>query len=458
MPLQSIDCQKLTKILGYTFNNKKLLEQALTYNTNTRKNKNRTLQKDNQALATLGDGLLRAIIEDILLEIDSSSTKGYLSKTRDMLVNNNIQNRIAEKLGLGEFLIEASKKQANKKYTSSKVLADCLEAIIGAIFLDSERSYLTVKRFVIYHWQLQDFYNECLADAVAKQNVKQTDYFLDCGANPNMEILYPFECLIPADDLAYQPPDLYFITPMQLECKQIELEIKLLNGYDPDLLDEDDGSPTYFLLEAVEFQNIQLVEVLLKHGANVNQENNNGFTALYSAASDGNIPLAKLLRAYQADSIAIRVNGYTPLHIAVQYNHPAMVNYLLAEGVEPNQIDMNGQTPLHLAAKLGYDVIVQSLLAYNAIVDIDDDNDCNPFDLAKTAAIKEVLRMAKQVEQRSTSIDYRHSFFTARQGADTYQESKVNSLKLESKNEATSTEHEDTINDEEASRTICAIQ
>jgi ankyrin repeat protein len=339
--MQDSAYKKLIETLSYTFNDKSYLESALTLSCSRKQVSHPSFARNHQALATLGDGLLRAIIEDILLEMYSYASKGDLSRNRDSLVNNKFQTQIAIKLELAQFIVDPSSKLKAKGNAYDKSLADCLEAIIGAVFLDSGRNYLVAKRFVIIHWELLDIYDQWLLNSTRLNDGKRVDYLLQCGANPNLALYRRLRTDDSRDTLCFK--------------------IKGLKSQDePDF-------PTTILIETVALKHLPIAKSLLQHGAKVNEVDALGMTALYTAACQGNLPMAKLLISHLANiGLGILVDGYTALHIAVYKNHGDMVEYLLEAGGDLNAKDWFGRSLLHIASECGHVQIARCLLNYGA--------------------------------------------------------------------------------------------
>jgi ribonuclease III len=116
---QRLDCK---------FTEPRLLRQALTHRSASADN--------NERLEYLGDAVLSFIVAEILFEAHPEASEGELSRYRASLVSGEVLGEVALELGLGEQLRlgEGELKSGGKRRAS--ILADALEALIGAIYLD----------------------------------------------------------------------------------------------------------------------------------------------------------------------------------------------------------------------------------------------------------------------------------------------------------------------------------
>ncbi len=109
---------------------------------------------------------------------------------------------------------------------------------------------------------------------------------------------------------------------------------------------------------------------LLAEGADVNEAQPDGMTALHWAALRNDGEIADLLLARGADPGAVtRLGSYTPLHVAAEAGAHAVVNRLLEAGVDPGQETGTGAAAIHLAAQAGDAETVRLLLSHGADVD-----------------------------------------------------------------------------------------
>jgi len=119
----------LYKTLHYRFNDAGLFVQALTHRSATGSN--------NERLEFLGDAVLDFVISDVVFHLRPDADEGDLSKLRASLVKDTTLAELAVELGLGEYLILGSGERKTGGHRRESILADGLEAIFGAVYLDS---------------------------------------------------------------------------------------------------------------------------------------------------------------------------------------------------------------------------------------------------------------------------------------------------------------------------------
>lgn len=120
--------------IGYSFRDKGLLQTALTHSSYARDRNG--LGDYNERLEFLGDAMLDAIAAEELYKVFSDREEGFLSRTRASLVCERFLFEVAQQLELGNYLrLGAGEKKTGGRERPS-ILADAVEAIIGAVFLD----------------------------------------------------------------------------------------------------------------------------------------------------------------------------------------------------------------------------------------------------------------------------------------------------------------------------------
>lgn len=110
---------------------------------------------------------------------------------------------------------------------------------------------------------------------------------------------------------------------------------------------------------AVSDQNISLVKILIKYGADVDLKNYRGWTALHWAALRDNASLIKLLYEAKANVDVQDKNGYTPLHLAALHASKNAVRVLLELGANANAVNQKGHNPYALARMANNDAAQQ---------------------------------------------------------------------------------------------------
>jgi len=121
--------------LGHRFRDQSLLREALTHPSATRRGKNAT--RNNQRLEFLGDRVLGLIVAHLLIARFPNEDEGPLSRRHAGLVRRETLAEIAGEMGLGHQLTFARSEEAGKGRDNPSILADALEALIGAIYLDA---------------------------------------------------------------------------------------------------------------------------------------------------------------------------------------------------------------------------------------------------------------------------------------------------------------------------------
>ena len=125
----------LEEILCYKFRNKDLLIEAITHKSFLNELKTRGT-KDNERLEFLGDAVLDLVMSEYLVGYHIDLPEGELSKMKARVVSKPTLSRVAAKLQIGNFLLLGKGEERTHGRNKSSLLADSLEAIIAAIYLD----------------------------------------------------------------------------------------------------------------------------------------------------------------------------------------------------------------------------------------------------------------------------------------------------------------------------------
>lgn len=133
--------------IGYRFRSPLLLEEALRHASLIGGGGD---EKSYQRLEYLGDSVLNLCIAEEMYRRFPAASEGELSKARAAVINNRNLVRVGEKIGVGESLRTDPSVRERGGGVTRKMVADVVEAIAGAIFLDG--GYEEAKRFVLAHF------------------------------------------------------------------------------------------------------------------------------------------------------------------------------------------------------------------------------------------------------------------------------------------------------------------
>ena len=135
--------KELEKILKYNFKKTSLLEIALTH-------KSFDNIINNEKLEFLGDRVLGLVISETLLEKYPKEKEGIIDKKFANLVNKKTCSLIARKINLKKYILLGSSHKKLERF-ADKISSDCLEAIVGAIYLDG--GLKSVEKFILFFWE-----------------------------------------------------------------------------------------------------------------------------------------------------------------------------------------------------------------------------------------------------------------------------------------------------------------
>ena len=157
-----MNLENLEKEIGYKFKNIELLKKALTHTSYAYENN----VESNEKLEYLGDSILEFISSKYLYNKYKNLNEGEMTKVRAAVVCEDSLYKIATKHNFSDFLyLGKSEKMNNGKY-SKAILADSVEAVIAAMYLDSGLDY--VEKFIINNLK------ESIE--IASKNVGNKDY------------------------------------------------------------------------------------------------------------------------------------------------------------------------------------------------------------------------------------------------------------------------------------------
>jgi ribonuclease-3 len=138
---------ELERRIGHSFQDRELLERALTHGSVT---KGSSRVRDNERLEFLGDRVLNLVVAERIMDLKPEAAEGELSKLMNQLVNYHACAEAARRAGLRDALrVDASATKVGAR-DNDRVLGDACEALIAALYLDA--GIATAREFVLGFW------------------------------------------------------------------------------------------------------------------------------------------------------------------------------------------------------------------------------------------------------------------------------------------------------------------
>lgn len=153
------DFTKFEKAININFKDKSLLKQAFTHRSFLNEHKDLTLAH-NERLEFLGDAVLELIITEHLYDKYPEKNEGELTSYRSALVNAVTLSDVASKIGMNDYLLLSKGESKDMGRARQIILANTMEALIGAIFLDqgydSAQSFISNNLFSLIEKIVED--------------------------------------------------------------------------------------------------------------------------------------------------------------------------------------------------------------------------------------------------------------------------------------------------------------
>ncbi|MDR1323601.1 MAG: ribonuclease III [Candidatus Margulisbacteria bacterium] len=189
--------QKLQKILQVNFNNLELLNVALTHCSCPD-------DVNNERLEFLGDAVLKIVISEYLFKTFADQDEGFLTKVRAVLVSDSVLAEIGARYALGDYLLMSRNEAATGGALRKSNLADSLEALFAACYLDG--GLVCASEFILRIFQpifaeeigLADFqdYKSVLQEKVQALGWKLPEYRVIQEAGPEHDKVFTSEVLV----------------------------------------------------------------------------------------------------------------------------------------------------------------------------------------------------------------------------------------------------------------------
>lgn len=191
---------ELENKIGYTFQNKDLLRQAVTHSSYANEQKiNKT--GDYERLEFLGDAVLELVSSEFIYKENPQMPEGQLTRKRSSMVCEPALAFCAREIGLEAFILLGKGEEATGGRKRDSIVSDVMEAVIGAIYLDSD---LTKAKEYIHRFILSDLENKqlfydaktILQEVVQQENKGTLHYELLREDGPEHDKTFVVEALV----------------------------------------------------------------------------------------------------------------------------------------------------------------------------------------------------------------------------------------------------------------------
>ncbi|XP_047237258.1 death-associated protein kinase 1 isoform X1 [Girardinichthys multiradiatus] len=175
-----------------------------------------------------------------------------------------------------------------------------------------------------------------------------------------------------------------------------------LNSYDVNQPNKH-GTPP--LLIAAGCGNIQIIEVLMRNGAEIQANDKSGANAIYYAARHGHVETLKFLHEKKCPLDVQDKSGETALHVAARYGNVDVVSYLCSIRANPDLTDREQETPLHCAAWHGYSAVARTLCQAGCHVDAKNREGESPLLTASARGFVDIVECLVEQEADLEATD-----------------------------------------------------
>ena len=201
------DIIELQKKIKYSFSDISILEKALTHSSYSYEMKSKGLElSSNERLEFLGDAVLQLVISEHLYEAHRDLAEGALTKMRQYLVCEKTLSKIARQIDLGDYINLGRGEENSDCRSRPKVLADALEAVIAAVYIDSkEKAEKTTEKmiFSLFENEISESrnmqkgdYKTMLQQLVEKDGAAELEYRIISECGPEHSKLFSVEALV----------------------------------------------------------------------------------------------------------------------------------------------------------------------------------------------------------------------------------------------------------------------
>ena len=205
-------------------------------------------------------------------------------------------------------------------------------------------------------------------------------------------------------------------------------EVLLLSGANIEALDQGNGTPLH---DASRCGSYNVLKLLINKGANVNCKNKYGETPLHLALREGNGNEAQLLMSSGADLFAEDNDGDTPLHCACDSGLTTMAFELLKSGANPNSCNSSGESPFHYSCSYIHVTGESDDVEFNDDgSDIDVEEEAPTFDYSsQSASTSSISTSSNQNNKQMSTFELVSAFI--KYGGDLYKTSEDGKMAID---------------------------
>ena len=372
----------------------------------------------------------RTVLENIfgVMSINSKRNAGYKYSIHDIFAEAILMLSDRQRFERTGFKILDFIKILLNRVDVNKQIDNEVGDYTTSLKLASEKGYLDLVKILLEHGAdvnstTGDYDYTALMYASKYEHIKIVQILLKHGADVNIQNRNGFTALIYASERGYskivgmllehgadinqlsnfgENALMIAINQKYVSLDDITKTVKILLDYkvNVNIKNKKDGSTA--LMSALKLDYSKIVEMLLEHGADVNEKDNNGTTALMLSVNDVMIwrETVKMLLEHGADVNEKDNNGYTALMLSVNDDNVKTVKMLLEHGADVDIQNVNGQTALIYAADSdgeSSEKIVGMLLDHGADIDIKNNHNKKAIDFTYNARNdgKKMLILAK---------------------------------------------------------------
>lgn len=182
--MKTFNVELIEKVIGYSFQDKRLLLEAFTHSSFANENADLSYER----LEFLGDSVLGFIISNYLYSKYPNEDEGFLTTTKSNIVSGKSLSSAMDEMGLIEYVRTSQGQIEEEIKVSDNVKEDLFEAIIGAIMVDSN-NYLECEKFIFKHLR-----NRLTIDHLSKKIIDHKSKLLEFAAK-HKGVIVKFEVI-----------------------------------------------------------------------------------------------------------------------------------------------------------------------------------------------------------------------------------------------------------------------